>query len=221
MIKALIFDFDGLIMDTESPAVDGWKAIYSEYGQEFPLLAWIRAVVGVSDAQFDAAAYLAAKSRKSLDLAALRSRALAYRLQVQSTLPALPGVNDYIKTAHRLGLRLAVASSSGRTRLEGYLRQLDLFDDFDAIICREDVVHIKPAPDLFLKAQSTLKLRSDELLALEDSQNGILAATRAGIRVVVVPNPITAHDTHEGASLLLASLADMPLENLLKQFDQQ
>ena len=58
--KALIFDFDGLIMDTELPAVDGWKTIYAEYGQEFPLLDWIRAVVGVSDAKFDAAAYLAA-----------------------------------------------------------------------------------------------------------------------------------------------------------------
>ena len=205
-------------MDTELPAVDGWKAIYAEYGQEFPLLAWIRAVVGVSDAKFDAAAYLATMTGQSLDLEALRNRALAYRLQVQSTLPALPGVNDYIKAAHRLGLRLAMASSSGRVRLEGYLHQLGLFKAFDVIVCREDVEHIKPAPDLFLKARDTLQLRTDELLVFEDSQNGILAATRAGLRVVAVPNPITAHDTHEGASLLLTSLADLPLEDLLKQF---
>ncbi len=218
MIKALIFDFDGLIMDTESPAVAGWKEIYAEYGQEFPLLPFIRAVVGVSDTKFDAAGYLAARTGKELDLPALRSRALAYRLKVQSTLPARPGVNDYIKSAHRLGLRLAVASSSGRERLEGYLRQLGLIDDFDPIICREDVLHIKPAPDLFLKAQEMLKLRPDELLIFEDSQNGILAATRAGIRVVAVPNPITAHDTHDGASLVLTSLAELPLEELLKQF---
>ena len=221
MIKALIFDFDGLIMDTESPAVDGWKAIYAEYGQEFPLQAWIHAVVGVSDAEFDAAAYLAAVTGQALDLEALRNRALAHRLQMQSTLPALPGVNDYIKTAHRLGLRLVVASSSARARLEGYLRQLGLFDDFDDIVCREDVQHIKPYPDLFLKARDLLQLRTDELLVFEDSQNGILAASRAGMCVVAVPNPITAHDTHEGASLLLASLADLPLEDLLKQFDQR
>ena len=221
MIKALIFDFDGLIMDTESPAVDGWKAIYAEYGQDFPLLAWIHAAVGVSDAKFDAAAYLAALTGQTLDLEALRSQALAYRLQVESTLPALPGVNDYIKTAHRLGLRLAMASSSGCARLEGYLHQLGLFDDFDVIVCREDVQHIKPAPDLFLKARALLELGTDELLVFEDSQNGILAANRAGLRVVAVPNPITAHDTHEGASLLLASLADLPLEELLKQFDSR
>ena len=111
-----------------------------------------------------------------------------------------------------------MASSSGRARLEGYLHQLGLLDDFEAIICREDVLYIKPAPDLFLKAQDTLKLQKDELLIFEDSQNGILAATRAGIRVVAVPNVITAHDTHDGASLLLVSLEDLPLEDLLKQF---
>jgi putative hydrolase of the HAD superfamily len=218
LIKALIFDFDGLIMDTESPVVDAWRTIYAEYGQEFPLLPFIRAVVGVSDAHFDAAAYLADKTGKDLDLGALRSRVLTYRLQVQSTLPALPGVNETIKSAQRLGLRLAIASSSGHARVDGYLRQLGLIDDFDPIICREDVLQIKPAPDLFLKAQETLKLSADELLIFEDSQNGILAANRAGIRVVAVPNPTTAHDTHDGASLLLASLADMPLEELLKQF---
>ena len=219
MIKALIFDFDGLIMDTESPAVDGWKAIYAEYGQEFPLQAWIGAVVGVDAANFDAAAHLAALTGQSLDQPALRSRALAFRLQVQSTLTALPGVQDYIKTAHRLGLRLAVASSSDHARVEGYLRQLGLSDDFDAIVCREDGLHIKPAPDLFLKACDVLMLRTDEALIFEDSPNGVLAATRSGMRVVAVPNPITAQSSLDGASLRLSSMADLPLEEVLKQFD--
>ena len=220
MIKALIFDFDGLIMDTESPAVEGWKIIYAEYGQEFPLQAWIQAVVGVDAANFDAAAHLAALTGQSLDLEALRSRALAYRLQVQSTLPPLPGVHDYLQTARRLGLRRAVASSSTHARVEGYLHQLGLFDEFDVIICREDVSHIKPDPELFLKACDTLKLRTDEALVFEDSPNGILAANRAGMHVVAVPNPITAQATIEGASLRLSSLADMPLEDLLRQFER-
>jgi HAD superfamily hydrolase (TIGR01509 family) len=220
VIKALIFDFDGLIMDTESPAVDGWKIIYAEYGQEFPLQAWIQAVVGVDAANFDAAAHLAALTGQSLDLEALRSRALAYRLQVQSTLPPLPGVHDYLQTARRLGLRRAVASSSTHARVEGYLHQLGLFDEFDVIICREDVSHIKPDPELFLKACDTLKLRTDEALVFEDSPNGILAANRAGMHVVAVPNPITAQATIEGASLRLSSLADMPLEDLLRQFER-
>jgi HAD superfamily hydrolase (TIGR01509 family) len=219
VIKALIFDFDGLIMDTESPEVDGWKAVYAEYGQEFPLPVWIRDVVGASLANFDPAAHLAAVTGRALDLAALHARVRAYRLQKLAGLSALPGVHDYVKTARRLGLHLAVASSSGHDWVEGYLRQLGLFDAFDAIICHEDVRHVKPDPELFLTALAALKLPAEAALAFEDSPNGVLAATRAGLRVVAIPNPTTTSGVLEGASLRLSSLADLPLEDLLKQLD--
>jgi HAD superfamily hydrolase (TIGR01509 family) len=219
VIKALIFDFDGLIMDTESPEVEGWKTIYAGYGQAFPIQVWIRDVVGSSAANFDPAAHLAAITNQSLDLPALHARARSHRLQKQSTLAALPGVVDTIKTAGRLGLRLAVASSSEHAWVEGYLRQLGLSDDFEAVICREDVKHTKPDPELFLRALDTLKVRADEALVFEDSPNGVLAARRAGLRAVAVPNPITAVGAIEGASLTLASLADLPLEDILKHFD--
>ena len=219
MIKALIFDFDGLIMDTELPEVDGWKEIYAGYGQEFPLQVWIRDVVGASVSNFDAAAHLAGLLGRNLDLPALYTRVRNYRLQTLSTSPALPGVSEYVMAARRLGLRLAVASSSGHAWVEGYLRQLGLFEYFDAILCREDVQHIKPDPELFLAALAALKLRPDEALVFEDSPNGVLAARNAGIRVVAVPNPITAHGTIEAASLVLSSLAEMPLEDLLRQID--
>jgi HAD superfamily hydrolase (TIGR01509 family) len=219
VIKALIFDFDGLIMDTESPEVDGWKAIYAEYGQEFPLQIWIRDVVGSTAAAFDAAAHLAAITGRSLDLAALQAQARRYRLQQLSMFPALPGVTEYLLISRRLGLRLAVASSSPHAWVEGYLRQLGLFEYFEAILCREDVQRIKPDPDLFLAALEALKLPADETLVFEDSPNGVLAARRAGLRVVAIPNPVTAHGTIEGASLVLASLAELPLEELLRQMD--
>ena len=220
MIKALLFDFDGLIMDTESPEVEAWQAVYAEHGQQFPLQTWIRDVVGSSASKFDPAAHLAAVTGQSLDLPALHARAYAQRLEKQATLSALPGVNAYIRAAKRLGLRLAVASSSKRAWVDGYLRQLGLFNDFDAILCWEDVKRTKPEPDLFLKALEALKLRADEALVFEDSPNGILAARRAGIRVVAVPNPTTAQGTMGGADLQIASLADMPLEALLKRFNQ-
>jgi HAD superfamily hydrolase (TIGR01509 family) len=219
VIKALIFDFDGLIMDTESPEVDGWKAIYAGYGQEFPLQTWIRDVVGSSVANFDPAANLAAVTGRSLDLSSLHARVRAYRLQKLATLSALPGVTGYVQAARRLGLRLAVASSSPHAWVEGYLTQLGLLDDFEAKLCREDVQRIKPDPELFLAVLDALKLGADEALVFEDSPNGVLAARRAGIRVVAVPNPITAHTTIEGACLVLASLAELPLEELLEQVD--
>jgi HAD superfamily hydrolase (TIGR01509 family) len=219
MIKALIFDFDGLIMDTESPEVEAWEAIYAEYGQQFPLQQWVRDVVGSNTGNFDPAAHLADLTGQSLDLPELHARAHSHRLHKQGELSALPGVTDYIKAARRLRLRLAIASSSEHSWVDGYLRQLGLLDCFQVVICREDVENIKPEPDLFLAALAALKLPPEEALAFEDSPNGILAARRAGLRVVAVPNPITRHGDMGDPDLQLSSLAGLPLENLLDYFN--
>jgi HAD superfamily hydrolase (TIGR01509 family) len=221
VIKALIFDFDGLIMDTESPEVDAWRAIYAEYDQEFPIQVWIRDVVGATIANFDPAAHLAAVTGRRLNLPELQSRARLYRLQKLGTLSPRPGVSDYLKTARRLGLRMAVASSSGHAWVEGYLHQLGLFEYFEVILCQEDVRRVKPEPDLFLAALDALKLRAEETLVFEDSPNGVLAAQRAGMRVVAVPNSITASGSFEGTSLMMASLTELTLDELLRKIDPE
>jgi HAD superfamily hydrolase (TIGR01509 family) len=176
-------------------------------------------VVGSAASNFDPAAHLVTVTGQTLDPTALHARARSFRLDRQSRLQALPGVKDAVRDAKRLGLKLAIASSSKHEWVDGYLRQLGLFETFDAIICREDVQRIKPDPELFLTALAALRVRADEALVFEDSPNGILAANRAGIRVVAVPNPITAHGVIVGADLRLASLADLPLETLLKRFN--
>jgi len=219
MIKALIFDFDGLIMDTETPEVEGWQAIYAEYGQEFPLQIWIRDVVGSAVSNFDPAEHLATLTGRAFDLEALHARAYSRRLEKQGQLPALPGVPEYLKAAKRLGLRLAIASSSKHAWVDTYLRQLELFDSFDVIICGDNVERIKPEPDLFLAALEALKLPPDAALVFEDSPNGILAAKRAGIRVVAVPNPVTKNGMMGDPDLLLPSLTSMPLKHLLEFFN--
>ncbi len=222
MIKALIFDFDGLIMDTESPEVDAWRAIYAEYGQEFPIQRWVREVVGSTAANFDPAAHLASIAAQSVwpgaqtpDLPGLQARALAFRLEQQAAAGPMPGVVEYVQDARRLGLKLAVASSSKREWVERYLRQLGLRQFFEVVKSRENVQRVKPDPALFLAALAALGVRADEALVFEDSPNGVLAANRAGIRAVAVPNPITAQVEIRGADLLLDSLADLPLEALL------
>jgi HAD superfamily hydrolase (TIGR01509 family) len=196
VIKALIFDFDGLIMDTESPEVDAWRAIYAECSQEFPLQRWVRDVVGSTVANFDPAAHLASLAARpggeALDLSALHARARAFRLEKQASAGAMPGVLEYVQEARRLGLGLAVASSSRREWVDGYLDQLGLKEFFEVVKCREDVQRVKPDPELFLAALTALQVRAEEALVFEDSPNGVLAANRAGIRVVAVPNPVTA-----------------------------
>ncbi len=220
MIKALIFDFDGLILDTESPEVEAWQEIYAEYGQEFPLQRWIREVVGALASNFDPAVHLAGLTGEPLDLQALHDRELAFRLERQAVAPALPGVEDYLKEAHRLGLRLVIASSSKHEWVEGYLRRLGYLDYFEKIIAREDVKHVKPEPDLFLAVLTALDIAAPEALVFEDSPNGVLAARRAGLRVVAVPNPITAQMKIEGAAMVLQSLAELPLQDLLRRLGE-
>jgi HAD superfamily hydrolase (TIGR01509 family) len=226
VIKALIFDFDGLIMDTESPEVDAWRTIYAEYGQEFPVRRWVREVVGSSVANFDPAAHLASlmartgpSSGEVPDLSALRARALTFRLETQATAGPMPGVLEYVQDARRLGLRLAVASSSRREWVESYLRQLGLREFFEVLKSRENVKCVKPDPELFLAALAALGVRAEQALVFEDSPNGVLAGNRAGIRVVAVPNPITAQVEIRGADFLLHSLADLPLETLLARLN--
>jgi len=218
VIQALIFDFDGLILDTETPEVQIWQELYARYGQEFPLDEWVRTVVGAAVANLDPVAQLERLIGLPLDRQALHEQAHRARLTWQDILPPLPGVADYIDSARRLGLRLAIASSSPHVWVDGYLRRMEFWNLFDAIICREDVPRIKPAPDLFLTALSALHIRADQALAFEDSPNGVKAAKAAGLCVVGVPNSITARLGPLPADLTLASLSDLALPDLLSRF---
>lgn len=219
MIKALIFDFDGLIMDTESPEVETWRELFAEHGVDFPLDVWLRDVVGSTAANFNPAAHITSITGRTVDLSALLARASTLRLDKLSRLGPLPGVTRILNDARRLGLKRAIASSSPHAWVDGYLCQLGLTGSFDVVICRENAARIKPAPDLFLAALKVLGVRAGEALVFEDSPNGVLAANRAGVRVVAVPNSITKNGNLSGAALILASLSDLPLETLLEKLE--
>lgn len=218
MIQALIFDFDGLILDTETPEVQIWQDLYSRYGQEFPLDEWVRTVVGSTVANLDPVSQLEKLTGQSLDRIALHEQAHRTRLDWQASLPPMPGVTDTLESARRQGLQLAVASSSPHAWVDAYLKRLDFWDLFDAVICREDAPRLKPSPDLFLAALSTLHLHADQALAFEDSPNGVRAAQAAGLRVIGVPNAVTARLGPLPTDLVLASLSDLPLPGVLAHF---
>jgi putative hydrolase of the HAD superfamily len=129
----------------------------------------------------------------------------------------LPGVLEYIHEAKRLGLKLAIASSSPHAWVDAHARRLGLLQYFDKVICADDVGsgRTKPNPDLFLLALKQLEVQKEAAIVFEDSPNGVLAANRAGIFVVAVPNPVTAGLVIKGANLRLSSLSELPLISLL------
>jgi len=213
MIKALIFDFDGLILDTEGPEYQSWREIYQAYGCSLLLSKWAEGI-GSSDA-FDPYDDLAQQLGRPVDRAAIRAKRRPRFTELMANQSVLPGVERYTSEARELGLRLGLASSSSRSWVTGYLSQLKLEAHFDSIKCADDVERTKPDPALYLTALRALEVKAHEAIALEDSPNGVLAAKRAGIFCVAVPNALTRRLSLDLADLQISSLAELPLEKLL------
>jgi len=215
MIRALVFDFDGLILDTEGPDLQSWQEVYTALGCTLSFERWA-AGIGTLDA-FDPYADLEEQLGRPLDRAAIREWRRRRFTELIASQDALPGVREYIAGARRLGLKLGIASSSPRSWVAGHLARLGLLEPFDCLCCADDVPRVKPDPALYQAALTTLRITSGEAIALEDSPNGVLAARRAGIFCVAVPNVVTARLPLDHADLLVSSLADLPLEQLLER----
>jgi HAD superfamily hydrolase (TIGR01509 family) len=212
-MQLIVFDFDGLILDTEAPVYDAWQAIYAEHGHQLDFERWAECI-GTADT-FDPCQHLEALLGRPLDAAPLIRR---HRIQADALIaaqPVLPGVREYVDEAQRLGLRLGVASSSSRAWVEGHLARLGLRERFDVVRCADDVPRVKPDPALYVAVLEATGVPARQAVALEDSPNGVLAAKRAGLTCIAVPNALTARLDLAAADLKLASLADIRLPDLL------
>lgn len=217
MIKAIIFDFDGSMVDTESSAYDSWQEIYREHGCELPVERWA-SIIGGAGLEFDACDYLAEQTGRRLDREALIARRNVRKLQLLGDAPLLPGIAEMLEEGRRRGLKLGLASSSDRAWVFGHLNRLGVTPLLEAIVCAEDVRQVKPAPDLYLEAARRLGVLPSQALAIEDSLNGVRAAKAAGMACVAVPNAFLQNADFTIADLRLASLADLPPDELVGRF---
>ncbi len=213
MIRALVFDFDGLIIDTETPLIDAWAAIHERAGRVYSR-ADAHRLVGHVEFDFDPWAAFG----PGADRAALETEHRRLSRELTARQPILPGVLSGLREARARGLKLAVASNSSHEHVDRHLTRLGLRPLFDLACCREDVAAGKPAPDLYHLVIRRLGLVPPEAIAFEDSTAGTLAARAAGLWTVAVPNPSTHHHDFSAAHLVLPSLADMPLAQLLARF---
>jgi HAD superfamily hydrolase (TIGR01509 family) len=213
--RALIFDFDGLILDTEGPVYRSWLEVYEAHGEALPFERWVQ-IVGSTTAGFHPQHHLEERLGRPLSQEVLDGR-IGRRTEMILTEPLLPGIVQHVDAARSLGLKLGVASSSTRDWVSGHLERLGILDRFDCIRCRDDVAQAKPEPDLYLAVLACLGVSATEAFAIEDSPNGVTAAKRAGLRCVAIPNSITAQLDLSQADLQLESLAEVTLPDLLER----
>lgn len=214
-IRALIFDFDGLILDTESPLLASWMEIFEQHGLIVTTEQWA-SLLGASADPPEAYDLLEAHLSNPVDRDALHDRRMTRELELLARESVLPGVRELIERAHESGLKLAVASSSERAWVEGLLTQHDLIRFFEVIVCAEDVENTKPAPDLFLTALERLEIKPPEAIVFEDSQHGVKAAKSAGIFSIAVPNKITRCLPFHDASYVVSSIANHSLQEYVE-----
>jgi HAD superfamily hydrolase (TIGR01509 family) len=213
-MKAVIFDFDGLILDTESSDYESWQELYIAHGRELPFDLWL-GNLGTMD-RIDLCEHLVTLVERPLDTAGLRQQRQQRHHKYVAALPIMPGVEAVIHQAKEMGLKLAVASSSRHQWVDGHLARLGLLDYFDCTSCRDDVDgRAKPDPAVYLAALAKLGVAGHEAVALEDSLNGIRAAKAAGIFCIAVPGPLTRHLDYGAADRQVESLTDLALAELL------
>jgi HAD superfamily hydrolase (TIGR01509 family) len=223
-LKALVFDFDGLILDTETCIFNAWQELYARHACTLTTEDWLRNV-GTSVEQFDPLAdirrQVAARGDGHASLDTLDSD-LAWRWQRETELiaqkPPMPGVTALLQEASQAGLKIGLASSSPCAWVTGHLQRLGLRRYFHAIVAQEDVTHTKPDPELYRTAVTRLHVEPTEAIAFEDSLHGLLSAQAAGLRCVVAPNGLTKTLSLDHADWLVESLDRVSLKNLIERF---
>jgi len=218
VIRALVFDFDGLILDTEEPVYRSWLEVYQAHGEELPFERWVQ-TVGSTTTGFHPQHHLEERLGRPLPKEVLERR-IGRRTEMVLAQSVLPGVVQHLDAARDRGLKLGVASSSTREWVAGHLDRLGILERFECLRCRDDVANAKPEPDLYVAVLECLGVSASEAIAIEDSPNGVAAAKRAGMWCVAVPNSITAGLDLSEADITLGSLAEVALGQLLAKFDQ-
>ncbi|PLT28753.1 HAD family hydrolase [Peribacillus deserti] len=214
MIKAVVFDFDGLIIDTESVWFEVMAELFKEHGHELPLEVWERCVGTGDDELYD---YLETSVNRPIDRAALHQWGKNKHEVLMEGRTIRPGVAAYLEAARNQGLKIGLASSSTRKWVNGFLKKFDLYPFFDCIRTADDVKNVKPDPELYLEACKCLGVAPQEAIAFEDSPNGTRAAKAAGLLCVIVPNDITKRMAFHAFDLRLESMAEREFLDLLDE----
>ena len=219
MPRALLLDFDGLVLDTETTDYESWRIVYEEHDAVLPRARWVEEIGG-DGAGFHPFRHLCELVGRELDKQRVDARRREHRQRLFEGLRPLPGVVEWMREARESGLVLGIVSSSPRWWVDEHLERVSLRDHVDFTKTADDVPRVKPDPALYRQALEHAGVDAHEALAVEDSPNGLAAAKAAGLFTVAVPGPMTREGRFDAADLLLDSLAAMTLAAVVARVGQ-
>ncbi len=198
--KGIVFDMDGVLVDTEPVHIEAWNDVFAEFGLNFSH-EWFHQWIGISDRNFTAKIVHDYNVPASADTL-LQDKRRVFEAKITKNVPAHKGVKELLPMLNRF--RLAVATSSNRSGAMLSLKGAGIYDYFQQVITADDVIRHKPNPDCYQKAAESLGLKPSECMGIEDSVSGIKAAKAAGLFVIGVATSLPSHYLTE---------ADLVLEN--------
>lgn len=206
--KGIIFDFDGVLVDTEWAIYQSWVHLYAREGQEISIATYAPCL-GAGYSHWDPAAHLEKLTGKTYDWA-IETPARQAMLEADlERMGLMAGAAELMDWCEEQGIGMAVASSSSRRWVQGWLEKLDIYHRFAGVFTRTDGYPVKPDPALFHAAQQCLGLQRDECLIIEDSENGTIAARNAAIPCVAIPNRMTSASDFSRAARQFDTLRDL------------
>ena len=216
-LRALVFDFDGVVVDTEGPEFEAWRATWEEYGHELTLEEWVQCIGTVGG--WNPLVELGRRVGDGFEAdEANRRRRARHEPAIFALDTPLPGVLELLDQATERGWRTAIASSSDDSWVPVLLDQLGMVDHFEHLSLYDGTCDAKPAPDLYLRACAALDVSPEQAVAIEDSPNGVAAAKAAGLWCVAVPHAITRSLDLSAADLVVDSLEGIHLDELDRRF---
>ncbi|BCU76766.1 HAD family phosphatase [Luteolibacter sp. LG18] len=207
-MKAVLFDFDGVLVDTEWAIYDAWHRTFRAHGHPLPLELYTRCIGSDFDT-WSPKTHLEELTGSSFDWHELDLKRQEEIVRDLAGEGPMPGAVALLESLIAKGIPRAVVSSSSHHWVDGWLDRLGMMPLFDTVVCRGDAPRIKPAPDLFLEGARRLGFEPAECLVIEDSLNGVKAARAAGCPVWAVPNRVTACLDFSLANAVLPSLAEV------------
>ena len=211
MVKTILWDNDGLLVDTEQLYFSATRDVLSEVGIELTLDMFIRISLIHGESAFDLAAEQGVSQEAIVKLREKRNRRYADLLK--EGVPILDGVK--VTLSQLLGkVAMGVVTGSRREHFEIIHQHSELLHYFDLVLTREDYRRSKPDPDPYLTAIKTYGIEREHCLVVEDSERGLAAARAAGIRCIVVPNPLTKEGDFSGAYRVFQTIREVGEEVL-------